>query len=223
VIDRRRFLAAAALLGAVVVPASHAQPARRARIGFLANGSVATSAPAVDALRRGLRDLGWIEDQTITIEFQWADGRTDRLQELVAELVRAKVDVIVVSGAPAIIAAQRATRSIPIVFVVLVDPVALGLVRSLARPGGNATGLASQYEELVTKQLQLLTEAVPNLSRVALLRHTTSLPSILTSAQSAARALGLDVRTLEVTREAEFDGAFKMAKSAGAGEVCTAF
>ena len=215
-IDRRTFVAAA-LLGGGLVSVWHAQSAKPARIGFLGNGSAATAAPQVDALRRGLRDLGWIEGQTSTIEFQWAEGRTDRLQDLAADLVRAKVDVIVVSGIPAIMAAQRATSTIPIVFVVLVDPVALGFVRSLARPGGNATGLASQYEELVTKQLQLLTEAVPNLSRVAFLRHTSSSPSILSSAQSAARTLRIDVRTLEVTRETEFDGAFNTAKSAGAG------
>jgi putative tryptophan/tyrosine transport system substrate-binding protein len=213
----RRMFVTAALLGAARVPLADAKAAKPARIGFLGNGNEATSTPAVEALRRGLRDQGWIEGQTITIEYRWADGRTDRLQQLTAELVRAKIDVIVVSGIPAIMAAQRATRTIPVVFVALVDPVALGIVRSLARPGGNMTGLASQYEELVTKQLQLLTEAVPNLSRAALLRHTSSEPSILNSAQSAARTLRLDVRTLEVTRETEFDGAFKTAKSAGAG------
>ena len=215
----RRTFVTALLLGAARVPPADAQASKPARIGFLGNGSEATAAAQVEPLRRGLRDLGWIEGQSFVFEFRWADGRTERLQELAAELVRAKADVIVVSGPLAIAAAQQSTRTIPIVFVVLVDPVALGVARSLARPGGNATGLASQYEELVTKQLQLLAEAVPDLKRVAFLRHTSSSPSILKSAQSAARTLGLDVRTLEVTRELEFDGAFKTAKSAGVGAV----
>jgi len=215
-ISRRTFVAAALVGAARVIPA-HAQRATPARIGFLANGSEATSTPAVEALRRGLRDLGWIEGRTIDIEFRWAEGRTDRLPELAADLVRAKVDVIVVSGPPAMTAAQRATPTIPIVFVVLIDPVALGFVRSLARPGGNMTGLASQFEEIITKQLQLLTEAVPNVARVAILQHTSAAPSIMSSAQAAAKTLGLEVLTLRVTREAEFESAFKSAKSAGSG------
>src|SRR6185436_14612141 len=112
--------------------------------------------PAVDALRRGLRELGWIEGHNLAIEYRWAEGRPERLPQLVAELVQSKVDVIVLSGVQAVRAAQQATTTIPIVFVVLVDPVAMGFVRSLARPGGNMTGLASQFEELITKQLQLL-------------------------------------------------------------------
>jgi len=182
----RRMFVTAVLLGAARVPLVDAQAAKPARIGFLGNGSEATAVPQVEALRRGLRDLGWIEGRTVVIEYRWAEGRTDRLPELAADLVRAKVDVILVSGPPAIIAAQQATRTIPIVFVVLIDPVALGFVHSLARPGGNMTGLASQFEEIITKQLQLLTEAVPNVARVAILQHTSAATSIMTSRSTPA-------------------------------------
>ncbi len=217
VISRRTFAAAAAIAGGGLVRVARAQPTKLARIGFIGNGSATTTSAQVDALRRGLRDLGWIEGSNIAFEFRWAEGRPERLEDLAAGLVRANADVIVVSGPLAIAAAQRATRTIPIVFVVLVEPVALGLVHSFARPGGNMTGLASQFEELITKQLQLLTEAVPNLSRVAFLRHASASSSILASAQAAARSLSLEVLMLEVTRESEFEGAIRKAKSAGVG------
>jgi putative ABC transport system substrate-binding protein len=134
-------------------------------------------------------------------------------------LVQAKVDVIVLSGAPAIAAAQRVTGSIPVVFVLLIDPVSMGFVQTLARPGGNMTGLASQFDELVTKQLQLLKEAVPNLTRVALLRHVTGSLTISAAAETAARSLGLVSRTLSVATEADFEGAFKTARNERVGAV----
>lgn len=217
--NRRTFVGTAAMLAGAPLLGVHAQPAKLPRIGFVGNGSAATSSSQLEALRRGLRELGWIEGRTIAIEYRWAEGQPDRLKGLVAGLVAAKVDVIVVSGPLAMTAAQDATRTIPIVFVVLIDPVASGFVRSLARPGGNMTGLASQFEELITKQLQLLKEAVPDLSRVAFLRHTAGSPSILAAAQSAAGRLGLVARTFEVTREREFEGAFRAAKSERMGAV----
>jgi putative tryptophan/tyrosine transport system substrate-binding protein len=149
----------------------------------------------------------------VTIEYRWSDGNPDRLPALVAELVQVKVDVIVAGGAPAIRAAQKATSTIPIVFVVLTDPVTLGFVPSLAHPGGNMTGLASQFEELITKQVQLLKEAIPNLSRVALLHHAEIPPAILTAAETAARSLGLTARPLNVAGVTEFDNAFKVARN----------
>jgi putative ABC transport system substrate-binding protein len=121
--------------------------------------------------------------------------------------------VIVLSGPHAIAASQRVTRTVPVVFVLPVDPVAMGLVRSLARPGGNMTGLASQFEALIAKQLQLLKEAVPGRSRVALLRHSEATVSILAATETAARSLGLAARVLTVAGEADFEGAFKIARS----------
>ena len=217
--DRRTFVGAAAtLLGSLRLIAD-AQPGRIPRIGYLGNGDPTTGSSQLEALRRGLRELGWIEGQTLTIEFRWAEGHADRLSVLLAEFVQSKVDLIVVSGPLAIAASQKVTSTVPIVFVVLINPVTMGFVRSLARPGGNMTGLASQFEELITKQLQLLKEAVPNLTRVAFLRHSEASASILTAAESAARSLGLVTRTLNVTNELEFESAFKLARSERAGAV----
>jgi putative ABC transport system substrate-binding protein len=217
--DRRTFISvAAALIGASTLSAE-AQLARLPRIGFLGNANRTSGSVQVEAFRRGLRELGWIDGRTLTIEYRWADGDLDRLSTLVDELVQAKVDVIVLSGPLAMAAARRATSTIPIVFVVLIDPVSAGFVQSLARPGGNMTSLASQFEELITKQLQLLKEALPNLSRVALLRHSESSTAILTAAKTAAQSLGLTVLVLEVTKVAEFESAFKTARSERMGAV----
>ena len=210
--DRRAFITALpVLLGTAPLTAS-AQSARR-RIGLLGNSNPSTMAAQLEPFRRRLRELGWIEGRTVTIEYRWAEGDPRRLPLLVAELVQAKVEVIVLSGTPAIRAAQKATSTIPIVFVVLADPVTSGLVPSLARPGGNMTGVASQYEELITKQLQLLKEAVPTLARVALLNHADIPPAILAAAEVAARSLGLAARTLRVTDTAGLESAFSTARS----------
>jgi ABC transporter substrate binding protein len=150
------FALALALLAAPL--AAGAQPPARtpARVGYLGNSYPSTVAPTVEAFRQGLRDLGWIEGQSLVIEYRWAEGDPDRLPALAAELIRLKVDVIALSGTLALRATQQATSSIPIVTgVLLIDPVDAGFVASLARPGGNITGLASQYEEIVTKQVQL--------------------------------------------------------------------
>ncbi len=214
--NRRRFIAAGAM---AILGAPLAAEAQRfgqlPRIGFLSNSAPTTTAsPEREAFRRGLRELGWIEGQTVTIEYRWAEGNVDRISALAGELVQLKVDVIVLAGPLAIRAAQRATNTIPIVFVSLVDPVAAGFVASLAHPGGHMTGLASQYEELITKQVQLLREAVPKASRIALLQHRESLPAILSAAETAARSLGLTARTLKVGEVAEFENAFRLALSA---------
>lgn len=164
---------------------------------------------------QGLRERGWIEGQTVTIEFRWAEGNADRLPALVADLIRARVDVLMVSGTPAIRAARAATRTIPIAFLSLADPIRLGFVESLARPSGNATGMASQYEELVTKQLELLKETVPRLSRVAVLHHTQTAPAVVSEAETAASRLGLKVRTLRVAGVAEFESALGAVRSEG--------
>src|SRR5215831_20786792 len=130
---------------------AEAQQTGLRRVGLLGPGyQGAAESPQVLAFRRGLRDLGWIEGQTVAIEYRWAEGNPQRLPELARELVRLNVDVIVASGTGGIRAAKSATSTIPIVFVVLVDPVSMGLVKSFARPGVNATGVASQFEELIT-------------------------------------------------------------------------
>ena len=196
--------------------AAEAQPATKAvpRIGFLGNLDAKNQARNLAAFQEGLRDLGWIEGQTVMVDYRWAEGNADRLPGLVAELVQLNVNVMVVAGPPATRAAQRATSTVPIVFAVLLsDPVASGFAASLARPGGNITGLASQYEEIVGKHVQLLNEAIPRLSRVVLLRHTAGLPTLLKEAEKAARRLGLKVRIVEVTDVAEYEGAFRIAKS----------
>ncbi len=199
-------------LGLLALPlASEAQPA--ARIGFLGFASPSMQARSFDAFRQGLRDLGWIEGQNVIIESRWAEGDVDRLPVLASELVRLNVDVIVTGGSAAVRAAQQASRTVPIVSgAVLVDPVRLGLAASLARPGGNFTGLASQYEEIVAKQVELLTEAVPRLSRLAILYHTSVAPVTARAAAAAADRLGLTAQMLEVTRVADFEGAFGTAR-----------
>jgi len=165
-----------------------------------------------------LRELGWIEGQTVTIEYRWAEGHRDRLPALAADLVLLKVDVIVVAGTPAIRAAKAATNTLPIVFVYLADPVTARLVRSLAHPGENITGVASEFEALITKQLQLLKETAPNVSQVALL-HPGTTPSILDAAQTAARSLGLTARAHKVTDLAEFESVFRTVRSENVGAI----
>jgi putative tryptophan/tyrosine transport system substrate-binding protein len=169
--DRRTFSCAAAALVAVLPASAGAQATRPRRIGYLGNGSSSTGASQLGALQQGLRDLGWIDGGNLAIDYRWAEGRPERIPALVAEFVRMKVDVLVVSGPAALTAAKQATGTIPVVFVILVDPVPPGWVQSLARPGGNMTGLASQFEDLISKQLQILKEALPRLTRIAFLRH----------------------------------------------------
>ena len=219
-VDRRTFVGGVAG-GLLAWPrAAGAQPTRLRRIGWLRNGhGGASSGPQSDAFLRGLRALGWIEGQSLTIEYRWAQGDPRRLPALVAELVKSGVEVIAVAGPPAIRAAQQATGTIPVVFVVLTDPVAAGFVQSLARPGGNMTGLASQFEELIARQLQLLKEAVPGLARVAILRRPDSEPAVLAAVETAAQSLGLTARTVSVAAAGEFENAFKAARSGGAGAI----
>src|SRR5688572_16917395 len=196
-----------------VPPPVAAQHDRRPRIGVLSNG--APRSAQVEAFRQGLRDTGWIEGQTVMVEYRFANGNSDRLPALAAELVRLKVDIIVLSGSSAVRAARDATTTIPIVFAMLGDPVTAGFVPSLARPGGNMTGLASEFEQLVTKQLQLLKELAPKAARVGMLHHAETGGTILKSVASAAQALGLTIRALKVVRAADFDHALKTARSEG--------
>ena len=159
-----------AMLFALCVAADAQQPGKIPRIGFLDNSTASGIAVLVEAFRQELSKLGWIEGKNITIEYRFAEQKPERLPELAADLVRLKVDLIVVSAGPTALAAKRATTTIPIVMTSAPDPVGAGLVASLARPGGNVTGLSSLSAELNTKRLEILKDAVPKLARVGLLR-----------------------------------------------------
>src|SRR5712692_2138527 len=188
------------------------QAAKVARIGFLTL-DLAPNPHLAEAFRQGLRDLGYVEGRNVEIEYRDAGGRPERLPALAAELVALKVDVILAGSTPQALAAKQATRTIPIVFTGALDPVASGLVTSLARPGGNVTGLSSIAPELVGKRLELLKQAVPGVSRVAVLwqpggsgEHTDK--DMLKAAEVAARALGVRLQFVEARGPADFDRAF---------------
>ena len=202
-------LAAASLL---VPPAGETQQvAAIPRVGFLSPRSLdPPTSRLIGAFREGLRELGYVEGQNIAIEFRWAGGKYDRLPGLAAELVSLKVAIIVATGLPAIQAAKQATGTIPIVMATSLDPVATGFVASLARPGGNITGLSAMAPDLVGKQLELLKEVVPKVSRVALLGNPDNPGTVpmVRSAQDAARALGVRLHALEARRPGEIDQAF---------------
>jgi putative ABC transport system substrate-binding protein len=211
-VDRRAFVTG---LGAVVVAsrAVEAQPpAKIPRVGFLSPSSVSDPRTSryFQAFRQGLRDAGWAEGQNIVIESRWAEGKYNRLPALAAELVRLEVAVIVTYGGAATQATRQATRTIPIVMAVVQEAVSTGLVSSLAHPGGNITGTSSMSPELVQKELQILKELVPKVSRIALLGNPAQ-PGHgpqLRHAQDAARELGVSVRVLEARDPSEIDKAF---------------
>jgi putative ABC transport system substrate-binding protein len=218
--DRRRFLLVS-LAGALVAPlAAAAQPAGKVyRIGFLSPSSPSDperlASPFGErgfaAFRQGLRDLGYVEGKNIVIENRWAEGRFERLPDLAAELVRLKVDVIVSVVTQASLAAKNATRTIPIVMVAPGDPLGSGLVASLARPGENVTGPSSMYADLVVKQLEVLREIVPGLSRVALLWNPANAAwqaQMLKATGGAASALRLHVQLVEARGPDDLQGAF---------------
>jgi putative ABC transport system substrate-binding protein len=167
----------------------------------------------MNAFRKGLQSLGYVEGQNIAIEYRFAEGNADRLPELAGELVRAKVDVIVVSSTPAALAAKNATAEIPVVFYTISDPVAEGLVASLSRPGGNLTGLTMGGAELYGKRLELVKETIPKLTRAALLWNPTSAPAQLNLKETlaAAQALKLQIQSLEVRRPNDIEPAFDAA------------
>jgi ABC-type uncharacterized transport system substrate-binding protein len=189
------------------------QPKKVPLIGYFSSTDPATEAARAETIRLALRERGYIEGQNIAIEYRYAEGNRVRLPELAAELVRLKVDIIVVAGGGNWVeAAKNATKTIPIVMVgVGVDPVKAGLVESLARPGGNVTGITNLNTELGGKRLELLKEAVPKLARVAVLYEEANRPSIIEVKEVlpvAARALGLTVRSWEVRAADGFDGVF---------------
>jgi putative tryptophan/tyrosine transport system substrate-binding protein len=212
-IRRRQFIT---LLGGVapVWPlAARAQQAEKVpTIGFLGTTTASAWGPWTAAFVQRLRELGWIEGRNLAIEYRWADGRTGRFAEIAAEFVRLKVDVIVAGGSAAV-AAKQATSVIPIV-VVLGDPIATGLVASLARPGGNVTGLSNQQTDLHGKRLELLREVLPSLRRLAIMANVDYPEAVLEvrEVQAISKTLGLEVATVEIRRAEDIAPAFEALK-----------
>src|SRR5262249_32414447 len=187
------------------------QPGKLPTIGFLVSGTPSSHGPWVAAFVQRLRELGWIEGRTVAIEYRWAEGRADRAAEIAAEFVRRNVDVIVTSATAVIVAAMQATSVIPIVFAAAGDPVGAALVASLARPGGNVTGLSIQQTDLAAKRLELLREVVPGLRRLAILANVGG-PSVMLDmreVEAAARTLGLEVIASEIRRGEDIVPAFE--------------
>ena len=203
---------------AVLAPlAAAAQPAgRTVTIGYLGNSSPSLEANLVEAFREGLRQLGYVEGRNLIITYQWAWGNQERFGVLAGELVRLKPDVILTAGTPGTLAAKQATQSIPIVTAVAGDPVASGLVASLAKPGGNVTGLAGLTPELEGKRLELFKEVVPKLSRVAVLLNPANPFTTIAwkETQSAAKALGVKLQPVEARDPNDLDRAFATIKAA---------
>ena len=214
-LKRRDFvwvLATAAAAGRPLL-ANAQQSGKRPTIGFLGTGTALTWSHYLTALEQRLRELGWIDGATISIARRWADGRVERFGEIAAEFVRDNVDVIVTSGAAAI-AAKRATSTIPIVFALANDPVGIGLVASLARPGGNVTGLSQQATDLVEKRIGLLREFIPGIRRIAVLGNAGYSAAMreMIEVQDAARTLGLEATISKIRRPEDIAPAFETFK-----------
>jgi ABC-type uncharacterized transport system substrate-binding protein len=210
-IRRREFviLLGGGAAGAWPLAAWAQQPGKLPTIGFLAaNPSIESQ--RVAAFVQRLRELGWIDGRNLLIEYRWAEGRNERYAENAGELVRLKVDVIVTIATPPTVAAKQATAVIPIVFAAASDPVGTGLVASLARPGGNVTGLSNQISDAGGKKIELLREVVPGLRRLAILANVGNPASVLDmgEAEATARTLGLDVTTSEIRRAEDISPAF---------------
>jgi putative ABC transport system substrate-binding protein len=195
--------------------AARAQQSGKLRtIGFMGQSTRSAASEWVAAFAQRLRELGWIEGRNIAIEYRWAEGREERFAGIAAEFVRLKVDVIVTSGTPQVLAAKQATSVIPIVFASSGDPVAGGLVASLARPGGNATGLSTLVPDLAGKRIELLREVVPGLGRLAILGNVGNPISVLEleAVETAAGTLGLKVQRLEIRRAQDIASAVEALK-----------
>jgi putative tryptophan/tyrosine transport system substrate-binding protein len=203
-------------------PAAEAQqPTKIPRIGYLSTVSPAANVTRIEALRQGLRELGYVDGKNIVIEWRYAEGKVDRLPSLAAELVRLKVDVIITAASPPTRAAKELTRTIPIVMAFDDDPVGSGFVASLARPGGNVTGLSSLALEIGGKQLELLKEIIPRLSRVAIL-GTSTVPhytNLVKEIALVANAVEVKVQEVDVLNVSDIEKAFGGASKADAGAV----
>jgi ABC-type uncharacterized transport system substrate-binding protein len=190
--------------------AAEAQPAKLPTIGFMGSGTAAAQSQWTAAFVQRLRELGWSEGRNVAIEYRWAEGRSERFAEIAAEFVRLKVDVILTHNTPPALAAKQATSVIPIVFATAGDPVGSGIVASLARPGGNVTGLSSQAPDTAGKRLELLREVIPSLHRLAILADVGNPYAALDAdeVRKAARPLGLEVVTFEIRLAGDIDRAF---------------
>ncbi len=212
-------------LGAGATIAQAQQPKKVPRIGYVSgSGDPSTPSPSLEAFRQGLRDLGYIEGKNILVEYRYAEGKVDRMPDLVAELVQLKVDVLVAGNLPGIRAAKQATKTIPIVMVTTVDPVATGIVDSLARPGGNITGLTRLTRDLSGKRLELLKEVVPAISRVGVLWDANAPGPVIgfKEYEAAARALKIPLQSLEVRGpNPDIEGAFQAAAKGRASALIT--
>ncbi len=212
-IDRRAFITCvgAGILAAPLT-ADAQQAAKVARIGFLGNSTAALEANLVGPFREGLRDLGYVEGRNILIEYRWAEGKYERFPALIAELIALKVDLIVTAGTPAALAVKKATTSIPLVMIAVGDPVGTGLVASLARPGGNITGLTSIAPDLEGKRLELLREVIPGVSHIAVLWNSASPSQVIQEkeVQAAAQVLRMRVLSLGVRTPEEIENAFSV-------------
>jgi len=202
-----------ALLVALSFPTQAQEPAKVPRIGMLLSGSNSSTSTRTEAFRQGLRELGYAEGKNITIEYRFTEGRLERFPDLAAELVHLKVVVIVTSGTGGAIAAKNATSTIPIVMATIGDPVARGIIASLARPGGNITGLTTISPDLAGKRLELLKETVPRLTRAGILWNPVDqgVTAVFKETEATARALGVQVQSLEVRSPDDFESAFKAA------------
>lgn len=210
-VPTRRLVLAAGSAALTLPLAARAQQKAMPVVGFLSARSAGASAALVAAFRKGLSETGYFESQNVAIEYRWAEGRYDQLPALAADLVGRKVDLIATSGGPpSAQAAKRATSTIPIIFVLGTDPVELGLVASLARPGGNLTGFNMRMTELNAKRLELLSELVPHASVIALLVNSNypGAEGIMREVQEAARATGVQILNLNARSEGEIDAAF---------------
>jgi putative tryptophan/tyrosine transport system substrate-binding protein len=190
------------------------QPVKLRTIGFMGSGTASSQSEWTAAFLQRLHELGWSEGRNIAIEYRWAEGRSERLAEIAAEFVRLKADLILTHNTPPTLAAKRATSAIPIVFATAGDPVGTGIVASLARPGGNITGLSSEGPDTASKRLGLLRELVPGLQRLAILADTGNAYAALEERKigDAARTLGVEVATFEMGRAADIDPAFDTMK-----------
>jgi ABC-type uncharacterized transport system substrate-binding protein len=199
------------MLLALGLPAEAQQTAKIPRIGFLIASTPSNYVTRIETFRQGMRELGWVEGKNITIEYRYAEGKAERLREIAAEFVSLKVDVFVIAANAT--AAKEATKTIPIVFAAIADPVASGIVDSLAKPGGNLTGLTVLAPELTGKRLELLKEAAPKITRVAFLWNPSNPGDVplWKEVEAASGALGLQVRSLEVRSLTDFDNAFATA------------
>jgi putative ABC transport system substrate-binding protein len=204
----------AAIFLATVSLAEAQQPKKVPRIGFLVSGSPSSTSDSTEAFRQGLRGLGYVEGQNILIEYRYAEGKTDRFADLAGEVVGLKLDVIVSASGAGTLATKTATKTIPIVFTSVGDPVADGLVASLAHPGGNVTGLTNLSLDLGGKRLELLKESFPKITRLAYLWNPDRPATELKDMQTAAQAMAVQLQSLEVRNAADFDRAFEAALKA---------